>query len=280
MLSVSGLRQFYKYHKSWRKHKRRQARGRQVPDKQLKFYSQFIRENDLCFDVGANVGDKTEIFLKLGAAVVAVEPQESCWRVLKRRFKNSDKVYVINKALDKSPGSREIFVDRSPTISSMSSEWIDSVKNSGRFSGHRWNSKLEVETTTLDVLVEQFGSPAFCKIDVEGFEFEVLQGLSQPVAVLSLEFIPEYLGPVLDCIEYLSKLGDAKFNYSLADQGDFVIPEWGNADDMVKVLSALAQKSSAQGDVYARFAGTGSDSHSQALETCERKTPVESRYQF
>ncbi len=39
------------------------------------FYSQFIRPGDLVFDIGANRGDRTEVFVQMGARVVAAEPQ-------------------------------------------------------------------------------------------------------------------------------------------------------------------------------------------------------------
>lgn len=251
---LSKLKQYYRYRRNWKKFQSRRAKGGiyKNASQQLEFYSQFISKGDLVFDVGANVGDKTEIFVQLGATVVAVEPQESCWRVLKHRFKNKD-VYVMNKALDKSVGNKRIFIDRSPTISSMSPEWIESVRNSGRFARHRWSYKLKVETTTLDALIKQFGNPVFCKIDVEGFEFEVLQGLSQPITALSFEFIPEYLNPVFACIEYLSKLGNAEFNYSLTESMAFALPSWVDADDMTNTLQTLRGESYIQGDIYVRF---------------------------
>src|SRR5262245_12044409 len=50
------------------------------------FYSQFIAPGNLCYDVGANVGDRTDIFRKLGARVIAIEPQTACLEVLRQRF--------------------------------------------------------------------------------------------------------------------------------------------------------------------------------------------------
>lgn len=250
MLLSSKLRQSYRYYRNWQKYKKPSAKRKERLDGELRFYSQFVKKNDLCFDIGANIGDKTEVFLRLGAAVVAVEPQESCWRFLRRRFQNDD-VKIVTRALDKTAGSKEIFIDRSHTLSSMSPEWINRVRKSGRFSTHTWKDKMIAETTTLDALIEEYGNPAFCKIDVEGFEFEVLQGLSQPITAMSFEFIPEYLEPVLSCIEYLSKLGKTEFNYSLANSMEFALPGWNNVDNIVNILQTLSADS--QGDVYARF---------------------------
>lgn len=218
----------------------------------MRFYSQFIKKGDLCFDVGANIGDKTEIFLQLGSAVVAVEHQKSCWRVLKRRFRNND-VYVVSEALDKCVGSKEFFIDRSHTISSMSRQWIDNVRKSGRFSTHTWKDKMIAETTTLDALIAEYGNPAFCKIDVEGSEYEVLQGLSKPVNIVSFEFISEFIKPLLNCVHHLAKLGKYEFNYSLGESMEFGLPQWVDADRITVVLQALTGNLDSQGDVYARF---------------------------
>jgi hypothetical protein len=51
----------------------------------LALYGQFVSPGDLCFDVGANIGHKTEVLLSLGASVVAFEPQPDCVRELKAR---------------------------------------------------------------------------------------------------------------------------------------------------------------------------------------------------
>ena len=252
MNQICKLRQFYRYRRNLKKTRAKSPEKEEHFRKQLEFYSQFIKKDDLCFDVGANIGDKTEIFLQLGATVVAVEPQESCWRILKRRFKDN-KVHIVTKALSKSIGSQEIFVDRSSTISSMSAGWIERVKKSGRFSRHRWSYRMTVETATLDALISEYGKPNFCKIDVEGFEFEVLQGLFQSIKALSFEFVSEYLELALSCIDYLANLGKVKFNYYLAESMTFALPNWVDPIEMMNIISALPRELATYGEIYTRF---------------------------
>lgn len=154
------------------------------------FYAGFIRPGDLCFDVGANLGDRTAVFLRLGARVVAVEPQARCRRRLLRRFGRNPRVVLVPRALGAQPGAAEMKVSEADTISSLSADWIARVQASGRFAGYAWNQTERVEVTTLDALIREHGTPAFCKIDVEGFEAEVLKGLSAPLRAVSFEFTP------------------------------------------------------------------------------------------
>jgi FkbM family methyltransferase len=255
MQVYSRIKQYYRYLRNWRKLQNRQAgisRDEQFA-KQLDFYSELIKRNDLCFDIGANIGDKTSLFLQLGAGVVAVEPQESCWRVLKRRFKN-DNVFIESVALAGEKGSKTLFVDRAHTLATISQDWITAVRQSGRFSSHNWASRISVPANTLDALIEKYGEPVFCKIDVEGSEFEVLQGLSRPIRAVSLEFVTERIDASLRCIDYLSKLGVAKFNYCIGETFSFSLPEWVDSSRMKEILQRMEKKIENYGEFYVRFA--------------------------
>jgi len=250
---LSRLRRAYRDYRIVRKSKYVKPKEKERFARRLKFYSQFVKEGDLCFDVGANTGNRVKVLTEIGARVVAIEPQKACCRVLKKKFHENPNVHVINKALDKLVSKKEFFIDRSHTLSSMSKEWIMAVRGSGRFSNHKWDDRVMIETTTLDFLIKEYGRPDFCKIDVEGFEFEVLQGLSQPINMVSFEFTSEYLEPALNCINYLSQLGQPTFNYDLGESMDFVLPRWVGTDNMLNILTTLAEKSESQGDIYARF---------------------------
>ena len=79
-------------------------------------------------------------------------------------------------------------------ISSLSSDWVRAVQKTGRFSEYKWNRKQTVFIDTLDSLIAQYGVPAFMKIDVEGFEDQVVSGLSIPVGAISMEFnLPKWV---------------------------------------------------------------------------------------
>jgi hypothetical protein len=135
----------------------------------------------------------------------------------------------------------------------MSKEWIDCVKSDdGPFKGFKWDKKTIVETDTLDALIDKWGSPAFCKIDVEGFEYNVLQGLTRQIDALSFEFSMGVVDCTIRCIEYLAGLGPTVFNYSLGESMDLELPEYVDKDRTIDALRSLPNEKSTGGDIYAK----------------------------
>ncbi len=207
-----------------------------------------MHRGDLVFDVGANVGSYTSSFLLLGARVVAVEPQPGCAQVLRRRFRRHD-VEVEECALGAAAGTAVLQIPETSTIASMSEEWVAAVRASGRFSDYNWTEQLTIEVTTLDDLIEAYGDPAFMKIDVEGFEADVLAGLSRPVPALSLEYVPEFSTAALSCVEKLVSLGLSEFNLALGRALGFAWESWLPAEE----ASARLVAGTEFGDLYARL---------------------------
>jgi hypothetical protein len=115
----------------------------------------------------------------------------------------------------------------------------------------RWSAAAEVEVTTLDALIERFGEPAFVKIDVEGYEAEVLHGLSTPVRALSFEYLPASRAVALECVERLEALGRYRYNWSHGESHRLASAEWLDAGGIRARLGALRAEDGS-GDVYAR----------------------------
>jgi len=214
------------------------------------FYKQFMQPGDLVYDVGANIGNRTEVFLDLGAKVVAIEPQPNCVAKLRQKFEYNPQCAILQLALGSREGMSTLNLTRTTTIASMNAEWIATVKKR-RFKKYNWDEHIEVKTATLDCLMRIYGTPTFIKIDVEGYEYEVLKGLSQPVKALSFEFVPEIIKIATDCVAHLSSLGVYEFNWSQGESMHFEFPEWLNAPK-IKTLLIQTQGSSIFGDVYAR----------------------------
>lgn len=215
----------------------------------LSFYSNFIGQNDLCFDVGANIGNRTEVFLKLGAKVVCVEPQSSCFDRLNRLYRDNERVILVNKGLAEEEGHLTLHIcEKAATISTMSDKW----KNEGRFSNdYTWNKIQVVPVTTLNELIKSYGLPKFCKIDVEGFEYSVLKGLSQPIPYISFEFTKEFFDDTKKSIEYILSIGDAQFNCSIGESYELLFDSWVDPDTLYNKLDLIEDKS-LWGDIYIR----------------------------
>jgi FkbM family methyltransferase len=197
-----------------------------------------LKQGDLVFDLGANTGFKTDIFLRLGARVIAVEPDAANQKLLNGRFFAhriaSKPVAIIGKAISDRVGTETLWMhrpgDAHNTLSGKSIERFTQDPRSGQ-AGIAFECKAEVETITLDELISDFGVPFFIKIDVEGYEAKALMGLSSAVPYLSFEInLPEFKPEGLACIgrlEYVAPYG--LFNFVRGDQCNFVHEHWFNA---------------------------------------------------
>ncbi len=218
-----------------------------------RLYRPFIQPGDLAFDIGAHVGNRTRVWAGLGARVVAIEPQADLATFLRWKFKGRDDVTVVETALAATPGIASMHIDpTNPTVTTLSSEWIDQVTSGEGFEDVAWKPPVEVEATTFDRLVATHGLPDFCKIDVEGFEAEVLKGLSQPIKALSLEFLPAAIEVAIEAIDRLETLGRYRYNVSFGEGMAFDLADWRSADRMRDWL-AKQEGGRRSGDVYAHI---------------------------
>jgi FkbM family methyltransferase len=218
--------------------------------KSIDFYSQLIDENDIVFDIGANFGNRIKTFLKLKAKVIAIEPQEACCKYLRKKY--CDKIILIDKAVGCDNNKKTMYISKNSAISSFSNDWIESVK-SNRYKDQEWRAEEIIEQVTLDSIVEKYGVPSFIKIDVEGYELEVLKGLNEEVSVISFEYtIPEQINKAIECIDHIKEINhNVECNYSLGENMKFELENWISEMDMIRLLKG-EDFSTSVGDIYVR----------------------------
>jgi len=167
-----------------------------------RLYGGFVRRGELVFDIGAHVGDRVASFRRLGARVVAVEPQPALAKVLKLFYGRSAEVSIETEAVGRSAGTISMMINiDNPTVSSASPAFVAAACEAPGWEGQRWIKSVTVPVTTLDALIDKYGTPAFIKIDVEGLEEEALAGLTRAVAALSFEFTTIQRDIALACVE-------------------------------------------------------------------------------
>lgn len=218
-------------------------------------YARFIKPGDLAFDIGSHVGDRISSFRRLGARVVALEPQPGCARAIRIIHGRDPLVTLEQSACGPAIGEVVLRINSAnPTVSTASEAFVEAAAGAGGWEGQVWDQSVTVPCVTLDGLIARHGEPAFIKVDVEGFELGVLEGLNTPVKALSFEFTTIQKDVAEACIERLQDLGDYRFNLALGESQELELDRFVSADEMILHIHALPHDANS-GDVYAVLRG-------------------------
>jgi FkbM family methyltransferase len=218
-----------------------------------RLYAPYVASGGLAFDVGAHAGNRVRAFRRLGARVVAVEPQPDFVRLLEALYGRDQFVTIVPAAVGRAIGAATLLAsERTPTVTTLSADWATRVGADASFRGVRWTPGARVPVTTLDALIAAHGRPDFVKLDVEGYEAEALAGLATPVAALSFEYLAAARDIALDCVDRLGALGTYAYNWSAGERQRLAERAWLEPDAMRARLRALPA-GVGSGDVYARL---------------------------
>ncbi len=195
------------------------------------FFASLVKPGDLCFDIGANVGQSIEALRKCRAKVVALEPNPHCLPALAYQFGNDKEVQIVAKAVGAAPGTAQLHFSGTAATASLRSDWNKAD-----------DQQVDTEVVTLEQLIAAHGRPVMLKVDVEGFEKEVFLGLAQPVPLIYFEMHAREIDTVHFVLKHLSSLGRVQeVNAISEDHGTWLLKEWVGADDFVDALRPLPQ---------------------------------------
>jgi FkbM family methyltransferase len=218
-------------------------------DREVNFYQNLLcgfRQGDLVFDIGANEGFKTDIFLRLGATVIAVDPDTTNQAVLRGRFLQyrmiKKPVVIVGKAVSDKDGVDTLWVDEPGSAkNTLNRKWVQILREDRHRFGKtsQFEERMPVETITLETLISTYGVPFFIKIDTEGHERSVLSGLNRPVPYLSFEVnLPEFMEEGMQCLDLLDRLErNGRFNYVVDSEPLLAGERWVNSREFREVLS-------------------------------------------
>src|SRR4029077_9283760 len=102
-------------------------------------YRRFVRPGDLVFDIGAHVGDRVASFRRLGARVVALEPQPALGCVLGLLYGRDRSVAVKRAAIGRAVGTTNLMINvDNPTISTASTDFMQAAHGARGWEGQAW----------------------------------------------------------------------------------------------------------------------------------------------
>ena len=129
-----------------------------------------FREGDLVFDVGANHGYKTDMFLTLGAKVVAIEPDGISQEILKQKFLKprlkKKPLVIVGKAVSDNSSMKTLWIETPGSAkNTLSEKWAETLKDDETRFGHKLTFEhwKEVETVSMEQLIAAYGNALFCQ---------------------------------------------------------------------------------------------------------------------
>ena len=190
------------------------------------FLAQLTKPGDLCFDVGGNLGQTVESLRACGARVVTIEPNPACLPTLRYSFGKDPQVVIVNKAVGAEPGVAMLHCHGTSSTASLRDGW--------------WKTDdevVETEVVTLGRLMDEHGPPQFMKVDVEGFEVAVFQGLDRPVPIITFEMHAAESAEAVAVLDRLSALGTIQgVNAVNEDHDRWLLDRWVPPSEFLTAL--------------------------------------------
>ena len=207
--------------------------------KEFDFYQTFLIKNKLIFDLGANLGDKSHVFLKFTDKIILYEPEEDLFERLKFRFRKNNKV-VLNNLLISDLVGDVVF------NSVVENEAYSSIVNNYKDNFDHLKKSLVIKkikkSSTLNFEINKHGIPYYIKIDCEGAENLILKNLKYNIEVLSFEAnLPLFLKQTTEIIDYLKNNFNRCYNIRKEGEFNFLFKNHLDSEEIVENLTYLKQ---------------------------------------
>lgn len=205
------------------------------------FYKKLMRshpaKNNLIFDVGANIGSKSRVFSKLAKKVIAFEPSEKLFFSLRKKFENTN-VIIYNYALGERISTADFYiVESNEAYNSLNKKHIEETATTRGIASLQTVKHEKVKVEMLENFIAKYGIPKYIKIDVEGYELEVLKGLKTPAPLISLEAnLPEFIGESIECLNYLDAISAKRYVYNFSVSNKFLKERFLNKSEAIDFL--------------------------------------------
>lgn len=196
-------------------------------NREVEFVS-LIRENvkpgDVCFDIGANIGYITLLLAKLagrGGKVYAIEPTPKNLEVLRKNIELNDYQDIVETewlAISDHNGASEFYLSERSNLGAL----LESKNSSGR--------KITVPVASVDSYLKGKRLPDFYKMDVEGCEVNILNGMAETAKIsrtgtkIFIEVHPEVYGPQLNMEQALRKMVGMGFGFKYVISAGVAVP--------------------------------------------------------
>ena len=185
---------------------------------------------NLIFDIGFNVGEFTQTcFNKYKeCSVIAVEANPNLCNAVSQHFFTNYNFSLLNNLVSNIEGEEiNFYISHNATgVSTASTEFMENsrfTKGSKHLGENsiNWAAPIKVQSTTVDAMIERYGMPDLIKIDVEGYELNVLSGLTQKANDICFEWHEEEKDNLYKILEHLQSLGYEQFGViGWFDEGD------------------------------------------------------------
>ena len=185
---------------------------------------------ELIFDIGFNIGEFTQTcFNKFpNCSVVAVEANPELASKVSNHFYTKYNFTLLNNLVSDKEGELiDFYISRYTTgVSTASTTFMENsrfTKGSKNVEANsiKWEAPIKIESISLDSMIERFGIPHLLKIDVEGYELNVLKGLTQKVNDICFEWHEEESEQLYKILDHLESLGYEQFGLiGWFDEGD------------------------------------------------------------